>query len=483
MTKGVASKKQTKGQRRDDLERKRDDRVRRNALKKERKIKEYLADDEDFVSFSNQLAALSLKIKDIPGDGNCLFRALGDQIEGDHTSHMRHRRETVKYMRDHRSDFEPFMEDNISFDKHLQELSKLSTYGGNDSIVAFARNHGVNVVIHQLNEPRWVIYGEEYSKNGQVRELHVSYHNGEHYSSVRHISDNSTEPGWIKHNDRVSAASMPTKTQLAATKKEGKPKGKGKRKDVRSACGSNNNMDFPQGSDELTAEELVMTATGCKDLAIIAQTLEENAYDVDASINYILQLMFITEETGYLSQDRSAASNEPVNNHEHGMECSLTVEAETHTTKKNHINNDIKENDQTGSGVGTCGCSSKDDIKLSETRTTSEIETFSNSSSGITSETVQDSCKSLSQKEQKLTKAYEHHGARPKVVDKSKNQQGSTNTHLSNKKRKELAKKEKKKRREERRKEEESNSQLESSVSQLENSSVGIVADLGLLAI
>lgn len=69
MTKGGASKKQTKGQRRDDLERKRDDRVRRNALKKERKIKEYLADDEDFVSFSNQLAALSLKIKDIPGDG------------------------------------------------------------------------------------------------------------------------------------------------------------------------------------------------------------------------------------------------------------------------------------------------------------------------------------------------------------------------------------------------------------------------------
>lgn len=69
MTKGGASKKQTKGQRRDDLERKRDDRVRRNALKKERKIKEYLADDEDFVSFSNQLAALSLKIKDISGDG------------------------------------------------------------------------------------------------------------------------------------------------------------------------------------------------------------------------------------------------------------------------------------------------------------------------------------------------------------------------------------------------------------------------------
>ena len=88
----------------------------------------------------------------------------------------------------------------------VEQLSKLSTYGGNDSIVAFARNHGVNVVIHQLNEPRWVIYGGDYSKNGQVHELHISYHNGEHYSSVRHMNDNSTEAGWGKHNERMSAA-------------------------------------------------------------------------------------------------------------------------------------------------------------------------------------------------------------------------------------------------------------------------------------
>lgn len=69
MTKGGPNKKQTKGQRRDEIERKRDDRVRRNALKKERKAKEYLEDDQDFASFSNQLEALGLKIKDIPGDG------------------------------------------------------------------------------------------------------------------------------------------------------------------------------------------------------------------------------------------------------------------------------------------------------------------------------------------------------------------------------------------------------------------------------
>ena len=69
MTKNGANKKQTKGQRREELERKRDDRVRRNALKKERQAKAYLEEDENFVSFSNQLEALGLKIKDIPGDG------------------------------------------------------------------------------------------------------------------------------------------------------------------------------------------------------------------------------------------------------------------------------------------------------------------------------------------------------------------------------------------------------------------------------
>lgn len=69
MTRNGENKKQTKGQRRDELERKRDDRVRRNALKKERNMKEYLEEDENFVSFSNQLEAIGLKIKDIPGDG------------------------------------------------------------------------------------------------------------------------------------------------------------------------------------------------------------------------------------------------------------------------------------------------------------------------------------------------------------------------------------------------------------------------------
>ena len=71
MAKGRKHGSKPRSQRKDDIERKRDERARRNALKKERESKEYYAfeDDENFVSFRNQLEALGLKIKDIPGDG------------------------------------------------------------------------------------------------------------------------------------------------------------------------------------------------------------------------------------------------------------------------------------------------------------------------------------------------------------------------------------------------------------------------------
>jgi len=49
---------------------------------------------------------------------NCLFRALGDQLEGHSRNHLRHRQETVEYMIKQREDFAPFVEDDVPFEKH-----------------------------------------------------------------------------------------------------------------------------------------------------------------------------------------------------------------------------------------------------------------------------------------------------------------------------------------------------------------------------
>ena len=49
---------------------------------------------------------------------NCLFRALGDQLDGHGRDHLKHRTDTVKYMCEHRLDFEPFVVDDIPFDRY-----------------------------------------------------------------------------------------------------------------------------------------------------------------------------------------------------------------------------------------------------------------------------------------------------------------------------------------------------------------------------
>lgn len=113
---------------------------------------------------------------------NCLFRALSDQLYGTTEKHLSLRRETVDFMRKNREDFEPFHPEDFSpFDHHLDCLERDGTYAGNDSLVAFARAKNVTIVIHQLNEPLWQIHGGETGNT----ELHISYHNGDHYNSIR----------------------------------------------------------------------------------------------------------------------------------------------------------------------------------------------------------------------------------------------------------------------------------------------------------
>ena len=131
------------------MARKREEKAAKASYQKEQKVKKSLTGskfDDSFVSVNKQLSPLGLMLREIPGDGyvfhslhsslsgpiglqsykesyflssrNCLFRALGDQLDGHTMNHLTHRRETAEYMKEHRPDFEPFVEDDITFDKH-----------------------------------------------------------------------------------------------------------------------------------------------------------------------------------------------------------------------------------------------------------------------------------------------------------------------------------------------------------------------------
>lgn len=70
--KQAAKSRPSSGGRRAEAERKRDERAARRALAKERRNRPEPGGSgckEEFVSFANQLQALGLKLREVPGDG------------------------------------------------------------------------------------------------------------------------------------------------------------------------------------------------------------------------------------------------------------------------------------------------------------------------------------------------------------------------------------------------------------------------------
>uniref|UniRef100_A0A663NBS9 OTU domain-containing protein 3 n=2 Tax=Athene cunicularia TaxID=194338 RepID=A0A663NBS9_ATHCN len=196
---------------------------------------------------------------------NCLFRALGDQLEGHSRNHLRHRQETVDYMIKQREDFEPFVEDDVPFEKHVTNLAKPGTFAGNDAIVAFARNNQMNVVIHQLNAPLWQIRG---TNKNNVRELHIAYRYGEHYDSVRRINDDSEAPAYLQ---------MEMLCKNDSNKKEEVTPQKG------------------DSEDEIEVEmedavQKVCNATGCSDTDLVSHILEVEDYNIESAIFAIFRV-------------------------------------------------------------------------------------------------------------------------------------------------------------------------------------------------
>lgn len=135
-----------------------------------------------------QLRRLGLIIRNTTGDGNCLFRAVSDQIRGNESAHGEYRALAVRLVRENREDFEPFLEDDEPFDAYVRRMSTDAVWGGNMELQALSLALNVNISIH-IPGSVWEI------KNFDgVRTINLSYHLGEHYNSVRLADDDTTAP-------------------------------------------------------------------------------------------------------------------------------------------------------------------------------------------------------------------------------------------------------------------------------------------------
>jgi len=153
--------------------------------------------EKHFSSFQSKMLENELFLKDIKGDGNCLFRAIADQLDGDEGQYKKYRVSAVEQLQEDEEFFANFIPDDLTFSKYISIISTDGVWGGNIEIQALSKALGVNFVIHMIDRPPMIISNEhdepQIDEKGNFRFLHLAYHYGEHigehYSSVRNLND------------------------------------------------------------------------------------------------------------------------------------------------------------------------------------------------------------------------------------------------------------------------------------------------------
>ena len=122
-------------------------------------------------------------VHEIEADGNCLFRSLHDQLVGvvPGLDYRTLRATLLDYVEREAAFYASFVEDDETIDEYIARMREDGSWGGHIELHACARRYGVNVCVSQSNSPRWCI--KEWPED--VMMLHITYHDGNHYNSVR----------------------------------------------------------------------------------------------------------------------------------------------------------------------------------------------------------------------------------------------------------------------------------------------------------
>ncbi|GKU98922.1 hypothetical protein SLEP1_g11857 [Rubroshorea leprosula] len=230
---------------------------------------------EDISQLRAQLDALGLKIIQVTPDGNCFFRALADQLEGNEDEHGKYRSMVVQYIVKNREKFEPFIEDDVPFDKYCQSMAEDGTWAGQMELQAASLVTQSNICIHRNMSP--CLHTKNFDSRG-ARMVHLSYHYGEqHYNSVRLKEDTCSGPARpiiIKVDADLSSSSNQEKDAIT--------KSKGRAYDD----------SISQGSIKL-----VMARSGCESTEKVEQVLLQVHGDVDAAIEFLVAEQGTEEDT------------------------------------------------------------------------------------------------------------------------------------------------------------------------------------------
>lgn len=120
------------------------------------------------------------EVKRMLEDGNCLFRAVADQVHGDSDEHDLVRQMCIDYMERERDHFSQFVTEN--FIQYCRRKRRDKVYGNNVEIQALCEIYNRPIHIYSYStEPINIFQG---SYNTDMPPIRLSYHHGNHYNSL-----------------------------------------------------------------------------------------------------------------------------------------------------------------------------------------------------------------------------------------------------------------------------------------------------------
>ena len=112
----------------------------------------------------SQVAAFHLTVRNIIGDGNCLFASFADQLWDEQQRHPELRASAVACMRAHADHFSLFLlEEDLEefgckdFAGYCDAMAKPTVWGGNSELQALVNLHSRNVAVHRAGEKPLVL--------------------------------------------------------------------------------------------------------------------------------------------------------------------------------------------------------------------------------------------------------------------------------------------------------------------------------------
>ncbi|KAL3665070.1 hypothetical protein V7S43_009704 [Phytophthora oleae] len=135
--------------------------------------------------YKRQYLRLGWEVAPIRKDGNCLFRAISDQLYGHERRHLELRRRLVDFIDLERAFFEPFVAGEGVLE-YCARLREAGAWGGHPELVAASRLLGINIIVHTGPVKRLRIDTDKYArtKEGKGKTINLLLKH-DHYCSLR----------------------------------------------------------------------------------------------------------------------------------------------------------------------------------------------------------------------------------------------------------------------------------------------------------